>query len=417
MADETRPAFELSYETYQYWKIDRERRRRGVVLRSGEEQWSDIPADDGILDSQMAMTVFDWEKWWTWNLTLRGDWLAAEVYSPIPDDPKKGRTTVYLDQNHWSTLALVRVDPDSVTKRSEIGPAEELIELAADGGVILPLSAGHLVETGRLYDDKRYNLGLVMADLANGWQMRHPLALRKFEFAQALGRELGRQVPSLANRQAITLEPNALLDNEPDSGPLPVDDPAFFLQAISSSSITMESLLDPKADPRFEPEQWLADNKSFAEALTSSPASQAEKKIVSRVRTLISLREEMLAGLGLLGASASDFNMTDSKTVSKFLRSMPMIDAYAHVNMVRHIDRNWMWNDPGDLIDMVYLSAGAAYADFVVAEGATGTHLRQYQMAMNKPVTVHTTLESLVKAIRNSGVTTATERERAAIST
>lgn len=414
MADAARPTIELSYETFQYWVIDRERKRLGVVLRSGEQRWSEIPADAGILDSQMVMTAFDWEKWWTVNSTVRGDLLFAEVYSPASEDPTKGRPSVYLDQNHWSTLSLARVDPDRIKKKSEIEPAEELIELATDGGVILPLSAGHLVETSRLYSDKRYELGLAMASIAGGWQMRHPLALRRFEFAQALGRELGREVPALANRPAITLEPNALL-NEPDSGPSSPGEFAFFSRAINASSITLELLLDPVADPRFEPEQWLAANKSFAEALSSSPASQAEKKIASRVRTLIDLQGDMLEGFGLLGASASDFTMSDPKAVSKFVMSMPMIGAYAHINMMRHTNHKRKWRG-NDLTDMVYLSAGAAYADFVAAENATGEDLRQYQVAMKKPVTVHRTLESLVKAIRDSGAMTATEREQAATS-
>jgi hypothetical protein len=40
--------------------------------------------------------------------TTRGDMVITETYSPVPDDPLKGRPVIYLDQMHWRTLADVK---------------------------------------------------------------------------------------------------------------------------------------------------------------------------------------------------------------------------------------------------------------------------------------------------------------------
>jgi hypothetical protein len=100
-----------------------------VELRSGEQHWETIPDGDGILNSQLSTTIFDWEKWWVIGTTNRGDMVLAEVSSPLTGDPTKGRPIVYLDQGHWSTVAQVIVNPDLVRKKSEIEPALEFRSL------------------------------------------------------------------------------------------------------------------------------------------------------------------------------------------------------------------------------------------------------------------------------------------------
>lgn len=46
---------------------------------------------------------------------------------------------------------------------------------------VLPLSTGHLLETAGLHGDRRHEIGVAMAHLAGGWQIRNPLDLWKHE--------------------------------------------------------------------------------------------------------------------------------------------------------------------------------------------------------------------------------------------
>ena len=59
-------------------------------------------------------------------------------------------------------------DPDRVNNPTERRAAQDLIRLATDGGIVLPLSMGHMLETAGLHTDRRYEVGVAMAQLAGG---------------------------------------------------------------------------------------------------------------------------------------------------------------------------------------------------------------------------------------------------------
>jgi hypothetical protein len=164
----------LTSDEFRYWVIDRPNKKIRVVLRDGNELSSDIESSDPILTSEVALTAFDWDKRWVESVTKRGHFIACETYNPLDADPLRGRPSVYLDQNHWSTVAQALLDPSRIKDGEKRDAATELARLASDVGVVTPLSAGHLRETAALNGDRRYEVGCTMATLAGGWQMRHP---------------------------------------------------------------------------------------------------------------------------------------------------------------------------------------------------------------------------------------------------
>lgn len=64
------------------------------------------------------------------------------------------RAVVYLDQNQWSTIAAWRFGGRVVTP-AQARAAEEIWGLVDAGEIVLPLSAGHMLETGALYGSRR----------------------------------------------------------------------------------------------------------------------------------------------------------------------------------------------------------------------------------------------------------------------
>ena len=119
--------------------------------------------------------------------TTRGHDIAIDLPQPADLAPLRGRPTIYLDQNHWSTLTKTIHQPDRVADEQERTAAEQLIELAKAREVVLPMSSAHLSETAKQADpEQRYQRALTIAQLAGGWQLRDPLDLRRFELRQAL---------------------------------------------------------------------------------------------------------------------------------------------------------------------------------------------------------------------------------------
>jgi len=137
--------------------------------------------------------------------------------APCLEVLRASRPAVYLDQNHWSRLAAWR-HGHRVISEAEGQAAESLVELVKSGQVVLPVSAGHLVETSPLYAERRVALASTVLELSHGWQMRNPVDVRREELTRGLCGEM----PSAA----MVFSPNAgsffsLPRSEPATAGLP----------------------------------------------------------------------------------------------------------------------------------------------------------------------------------------------------
>lgn len=209
------PALQFSADLYEFWVVDYVRQETVIVMRNGEKFTEPLPIEEIPANSQIAASVFHWEKWWVQIVTARGDALFLMGFNPESTQQGPCLPTVYLDQNMWTTLAYAKVDPHRVRNEKEREAALELIRLASDAGVILPLSSAHMLETAALFADRRYEVGLAIAELSGGWQMRHPMDVFQHEAKLGLSTHLGFETSSAdAQRPIVTTEPYAWMQNE-----------------------------------------------------------------------------------------------------------------------------------------------------------------------------------------------------------
>ncbi|GAA2275669.1 hypothetical protein GCM10009853_032250 [Glycomyces scopariae] len=165
--------------------------------------------------------------------TTRGDYIDIEIPSLADPPPLRGRPTVYLDQNHWSTLAHALHDPGRVRSAAELDAARKLIDLAKAKLVVLPVSAGHMHETCQdSIDERRYQRALTMLQLSAGWRLTDPLTLRRIELRIALSARYHH--PSPVNQSAVTLDPDVRFRSRSVAPP----SPPFQIPAFSSSCRT-----------------------------------------------------------------------------------------------------------------------------------------------------------------------------------
>ena len=406
MTDEN--TFTLSAEYFKYWIIDRRERKIKVILQDGRETSEPLAEDDHTLDSEVVCSIFDWEKWWIHSITKRNHIVFSEGYSPYTKDPLGGRPAVYLDQNHWNTVALSKIAPERVASESELEGALEIVRLAEDAGIVLPLSSAHMLETGGLNGDRRYEMGVTMASLSGGWQLRNPLTVWHQEAAQILANVLTADPPANMDLPVVTLDPNALLS----SGTRPEDlDPngiELLFLAISSPGVLVDILLDPERDERLPITMWIDHHAKITEQFSRLPDSKEAKR-------KIALRRFWNENLGIFQQeyrrmhTAKPFPGFSDKHLARFLKSTPMMGYLSGLFVQRFLDKSIRWKR-NDLLDMFYLSCAAGYADYVVAEAHTGSQLAQMQRARGPARTVFTTLAQLADALQSAGVQTASER-------
>jgi hypothetical protein len=402
------PEFALSSTFFKWWGLDLQTGELKVVLQSGETQEHHIELDQALKSPNVSKAVYDWENGLIGLVTTRNHVVFFEPYDPKVSDPAFGRPIVYLDQNHWSTVAQVMADPSRVRKKSEIDAALHLIRLAQDGGIILPVSSGHLRETGPMTGNRRYEVGVAIANFSAGWQMRHPSRVWLDEHLTTLAKRMGNEPPSSTGSPVFSLEPRAILGESHRISETAVSDLELFVLRLSSPQVLLEVLLDPSTGARGDLRNWATSNQKITDWIAAAGLNKVQKRAAAFDRVWPTDAFDGAAKeLGV--ACTSPFEL-DRRERRSMLKSQPYARYLTELLVERHTISSTVWKS-NDLIDLAYLCCAAGYADYVAAEAQTGTQLIQAQQRWGKPQTVHLSLESVVDAILRSGVLSATERE------
>lgn len=355
----------------------------------------------------LSSTTFDWDNWWIISRTVRGHLIIAEGYNPNSKPPFNGRPSVYLDQNHWRTLTDAIHRPTRISNAEELRAARELIFLARDGGVVLPLSMGHMIETSGLHGDPRYEVGVTMASLSGGWQIRNPLDLWKWEAQEAIHKHLDRQVPTPP--PPISTEPGAMYESASNLGiSADSNDNEIFMAMLTMPNVTLSSLVEPDLLPKAQLIDWVNRHTSTTRQMHELDVTKDERRRTARRRYWNENIAFYVRPYRALTRSLDSPSFSD-KELEQFLSPSPMVGLLSELFVRRFIDKNVRWRR-NDLIDMFHLSGAAAYADFVCAEKHTGTQLRSAQNDLGRAANVYTSISEMVQAIRKTGARSISER-------
>lgn len=398
----------LSADQYQFWHINFKSGTIAIVGQDGQILEQDLDPRFRPRNSQVATSTFDWEKWWISSTTVRGDLIVTEGFNPNSPPPFNGRVSVYLDQNHWRTVADVLHDPDRVEDRQERRAAQDLVHLALDGGIVLPLSIGHMLETAGLHSERRYEIGVAMARLACGWQIRHPLDLWKHEAELTIRGDLGVLEDSPTMYPILT-EPGALFGSDTSLGISPeMSDIDKFMTMLVMPNVVLDRLIDPELTPKHPLNKWTDHHARVTSQIHAEGATKVQRRQLARRRFWNENRSFYMDAYQRLTRS-QDFPIFSDRQLAEQLAASPMAGLLSELFVRRFIDHQSKWRR-NDLNDMFHLSSGAAYADYVCAEKHTGTQLREAQRALGRSETVFMRLEHLVSAVRRGGARSDSER-------
>jgi hypothetical protein len=330
--------------------------------------------------------------------TVQGDVVVFNL--PSSDDlaPAGGRPTIYLDQNHWSTVSAAIHEPARLVNADERSAALRLIGLASAEKVLLPMSSAHLSETCKQTDPvERYKRALTIAQLSFGWQFRDPLHLRDLELRRALSKRYGR--PPIPIFEAVTLEPNALhaIRTEPESevGTALPEDVEWSIHVMRHAVGILDALLDAEPVLMTLPAGWKLEFQQFAMFLSDNPTGVGMKRRRTHAKFMADLGLELAKaahGVGISPQQMSDWALHHSDSD---LRRMPALGIFREVLHEKLCDVNLRWHD-NDLVDMMYLTSAAGYCDHVVAERSHASHIQNAIKRHGQGARIHRNLRSLV---------------------
>jgi len=400
----------ISADMFKYWHVDYQNGSVRVVYQDGQVLDSELEARYRPINSQVEGSTFDWEKWWIYTTTTRHDLILTEGFNPASPPPLNGRPAVYLDQNRWRTVADVLHEPARVKDLSERRAAQELIDLANDGGIVLPLSTGHLIETAGLHGDRRYEIGIAMARLASGWQIRNPLNLWKHEVDWSMRRRLG-SIESAPVLHPIVTEPGALFGSD-SSLSITDETPDLdkLMTMLTMPSVILDALVDPERIPKNPITKWVTHHAAITAQIHAEHLPKEQRRRLARRRYWNENIGYYTAAYRRL-ANSTDFPMFSDAELARLFANSPMVGLMSELFIRRFIDHMGKWKR-NDLVDIFHLSSAAGYAQYVCAEAHTGTQLRDAQRTLGRPETVFTTLDELLTAVRSDGARADSERAR-----
>jgi hypothetical protein len=277
----------------------------------------------------------------------------------------KTRPTVYLDQGHWSALPF-HLSGSKTLSGADKAAAERLVELARAGRVVLPLASAHLLETSPLGGDTRRSIALTMLELCGGWFMRDPLEVRYMELvasmtgqSQVAGDVFGT-APGALNRGLLQSPP-------PDFPPLLAWLYARTLEVLAVYHTMAENSPLPKTVADLSASiKWVEANQNAGQAAHDQNLSLEQTRKFAHGRFLVDLTTEVSEAASVSGLDTEQFDAW-LKSSYAAISKLPMLAHYREVlfRRIRNYDERW---HPNDLVDMLYLSCGAGYADIVIGE-------------------------------------------------
>jgi hypothetical protein len=285
------------------------------------------------------------------------------------EDFLQERTVVYLDQNHWSTIAAWRCDGRPITA-AQAQAAEEICRLADAGEIVLPLSAGHMLETGALYGSRRQDVACAVLELSRGWLMRNPLWVRRDELATACAGRAARasNVFTLAADELFVRR--LRVPNTRRMPPIAAELTKHLINVSALYDTLVDSAQIPDEGGRAAAESWGHSHAEVAHRLRAENASAALVRKVAHGRLLVDLVDEVRE----LWPDLERFDewLRRSRTD---VGSMPYLARMRAVLYAR-LRKGSPWT-ANDFTDVHYLSCAAGYADLVVGERRTIADLRR----------------------------------------
>ena len=282
---------------------------------------------------------------------------------------------VYLDQNQWGALSRWEHDEGGL-RAADAAAAAQLAAAVAAKQVVLPASAGHYVETGPLYGERRVRRASTLLVHSRGWQMRNPLHVRVDELRLGL-RGQPPDAPGVFGPRADAFYAAATEDAS-DGGDVPPE-----LVAVSHEMLGVLSLYEAMVDPEALPDiggdaasaNWAQKFERLAAQLKASGARPDVTRRVTHANLLLDMLDDLArAGLSVgLDTEAVILRLTEpNDPVSR----MPFVSRVRGIlyGRLRNAGQRWEKND---LMDIMFLACAGGYADVVAGERQAIGYLRQ----------------------------------------
>lgn len=306
-----------------------------------------------------------------------------------------GQSLVYLDLNHWISLAK------AATGHRTGGPYQPALtavrDAASSGLYLFPLSLTHYMEMAGIQDPRqRADIADVMEEVSGFTTLLSRTHIMRMEVEAALDRALDTDSPHLADIELLghgighAMGMRGGLSIRSASGDVtdearaawPDGSAAFDLMLANARGQLERSMLRGPTDaevPDLKANGWdPTAAKRSAESRAESERQLAERldndpQYWNRLRDVVQARYMSLEVIDMLTQALLDRGrtlaevVTGRESIRSFADCMPSADIHATLTEAAHRNREKSW-EPNDIFDIDALSITVPYCDIVVTE-------------------------------------------------
>lgn len=338
--------------------------------------------------------------------------------------PPTGQRLVYLDLNHWISLAK------AATGHRTGGPYQPALtavrDAARSGLYRFPLSLTHYMEMAGIQDPRqRADIADVMEELSGFTTLLTHTHIMQLEVEEALDQALGTDSPHLTDIELLgygighAMGMRGGLHIRSASGDVTAetratwpDGPAAFDLMLANAREQVErSMLRGPTDaevPNLKANGWdptaakrSAENRAESERQLAQRLDN-EPQYWNRLRDVVQARYMSLEVIDMLtqalldrGKTLSDV-VTGRESIRSFADCMPSADVYSTLTEAAHRNRQKSW-EPNDIFDIDALSIAVPYCDIVVTERYASHVLRAAHLPQGMKTDVFPRLKDLTE--------------------
>jgi len=315
-----------------------------------------------------------------WGHSFEIETPRANNWSPI-----EGRKVVYLDQKDWSLFSLALSNPTEVSEK-EREACFKLADLVKENKIILPFSMAHFMETYRWAKDERRNqLAAHLFEFSKGWQMVNPVEVRLLEIKSTFRDDF----TPLNKEEVFSLAPYSLESNNSFLSPLGLEDLPEEVQASSKQAIalvgTIETLMEEDRTFLDKNTQWAEANQAFTKNIHSGDLTQKQIKAAIDLMFMQDIGTEAVNAVMQFERvySLDEFKKWVMNFIKNDLPKTPTLALHREIYQDKHRNAKITWS-PNDLIDTMYMTVAASYADYLVGERSLTHYLKNGAARYNR---------------------------------
>jgi len=178
---------------------------------------------------------------------------------------------------------------------------------------------------------------------------------------------------------------------------------AHAVDALTCISSYFAAILDSEALERNPIPGWVSENQTFTNWLAKQSRTSSQKRKSIWARFLADLGLEPVHAALRSGLSRSEMEAWLETYFDGDIRTMASLGLFNEIYQDKHLNQRTVWHI-NDLRDMMFITCGAGYADYVLGERSMVSHVRQAARRLHREIHIYSDITDLLFSLKSAGL-------------